>query len=394
MTSYQPTKAPRILVVDDMPANVQLLVKMLTERGYDVHAVLSGELALQAARESAPDLILLDINMPRMNGYEVCEQLKADTVLRDIPVIFISALDEQGDKVKAFRVGGVDYVTKPFHFDEVYARVETHLNLRRLQRQLNEQNESLELLVAQRTRELALAYKRVQELSRLKDDFLRMISHEMRTPANGVLGLGDLLLDLCPPSDKRSRYESLFAQSSARLVNLLDDLNMIADIEGMTPKFRVASLFSELLPQVKNALPGVLISVAPLSAMDRFVIKGHLPLVTKALRTAVLLGIAFSREKGVVHLTGVVDGPRLCVRLEVDSLSLSSDQVAEFFVIESHARSASSAESMGLAPVVAHLIITAFGGEMRLVKGAGSTGYLEVILLRDQDHDWPVGGAV
>ena len=394
MISTQPTQTPNILVVDDTPANVQLLVRMLGDRGYSVQAVLSGELALQAARESAPDLILLDINMPGMNGYEVCEQLRADEVLRDIPVIFLSALNETGDKVKAFSVGGVDYVTKPFQLDEVYARVETHLNLRRLQRQLNDHNEHLELLVAQRTRELALAYERVQELSRLKNDFMGMISHEMRTPANGVLGLWDLLIDLCPPSDKRTRYVSLFTQSSERLVNLLDDLNMIADVEAMTPKFRVASLFSDLLSQVKKALPGLQVSVSPSPELEEFVIKGHLPLAMKALRTAVLLGCAFSREKGVVHLTGVVDGARLCLRLDLDSLSLSSEQVAEFFEMDSHVRSASSAESMGLAPVVAHQIFTAFGGEMRLVKEAGATGYLEVTLLRDQDHDWPVGGAV
>ena len=394
MTRTQQTPVPNILVVDDTPANVQLLVRMLADRGYSVRAALSGELALQAARESPPDLILLDINMPGMNGYEVCEQLRADEILRDIPVIFLSALNETGDKVKAFSVGGVDYVTKPFQLDEVYARVETHLKLLRLQRQLNDHNESLELLVAQRTHELALAYERVQALSRLKNDFMSMISHEVRTPVNGVLGLGDLLINLSPPSDKRTRYASLFAQGSARLVNLLEDLSMIADIEAMTPKFRVASPFTELLAQVKKALPWVQISVTPSSAMEAFIIKGHLPLATKALCTAVLLGIAFSRNKGGVHLTGVVDGARLCIRLEVDSLSLSSEQLAEFFDLESRARSASAAESMGLAPVVAHQIITAFGGTMRLVKEAGAAGYLELILLRDQDHDWPVGGAV
>src|ERR1017187_6583117 len=125
---------PGILIVDDTPANALLLVRMLTERGYKARTALSGKLALQAARTEPPDLILLDITMPEMNGYEVCAQLKADTALKDIPVIFISALNETIDKVKAFRVGGVDYVTKPFHFEEVHARVQTHLQLRRLEK--------------------------------------------------------------------------------------------------------------------------------------------------------------------------------------------------------------------------------------------------------------------
>ena len=127
MTASRQQQSPSILIVDDTPANLLLLTRMLTERGYEPRPVLSGKLALQAARTEPPDLILLDIAMPEMNGYEVCEQLKAETALKDIPVIFISALNETIDKVKAFRVGGVDYVTKPFQLEEVYARVQTHL---------------------------------------------------------------------------------------------------------------------------------------------------------------------------------------------------------------------------------------------------------------------------
>jgi putative two-component system response regulator len=138
---------PNILVVDDTPANLQLLANMLKERGYKTRPVPSGILALQAAQSDPPDVVLLDINMPQMNGFEVCERLKADEQLKDIPVIFISALNEIMDKVKAFSVGGVDYVTKPFQIDEVQARVETHLKLRSLQRELEMHNRELEKLV-------------------------------------------------------------------------------------------------------------------------------------------------------------------------------------------------------------------------------------------------------
>lgn len=127
-----------ILVVDDVSANLQVLSGMLKDRGYKVRPVPSGKLALLAARKDPPDLILLDINMPEMNGYEVCEHLKADEMLQGIPVIFISALNENLDKVKAFAIGGVDYITKPFQMEELHARVETHLKLRRLQLELEE----------------------------------------------------------------------------------------------------------------------------------------------------------------------------------------------------------------------------------------------------------------
>src|SRR5207344_146172 len=117
---------------------------MLKERGYKARPVTSGRQALVAARKEPPDLILLDINMPEMNGFEVCEALKADDKLMGIPVIFISGLSESLDKVKAFAVGGVDYISKPFQMEELHARVETHLKLRRLQIDLQEYTRDLE----------------------------------------------------------------------------------------------------------------------------------------------------------------------------------------------------------------------------------------------------------
>jgi sigma-B regulation protein RsbU (phosphoserine phosphatase) len=139
-----------ILIVDDTPANLRLLSQMLAEQGYRARPVPDGTLALAAARAEPPDLVLLDVRMPEMDGYEVCEHLKADAETRDIPVIFISALDATQDKVRAFTAGGVDYVTKPFQTEEVLARVETHLALRELQRQLQDANKKM-------AEELALA---------------------------------------------------------------------------------------------------------------------------------------------------------------------------------------------------------------------------------------------
>src|SRR6476660_10337336 len=151
-----------ILVVDDTSANLQVLAGMLKDRGYKVRPVPSGKLALLAARRDPPDLILLDINMPDMNGYEVCKHLKADELLRGIPVLFISALTEQLDKVKAFATGGVDYITKPFQMEELHARVETHLKLRRLQIELEETNARLAKANARMSRDLRAAAK-IQE---------------------------------------------------------------------------------------------------------------------------------------------------------------------------------------------------------------------------------------
>src|ERR1700733_6996717 len=154
------------MIVDDNPANLKLLEDMLLQRGHEVRSFPLGRLALAAAIKNPPDLILLDINMPEMNGYEVSQRLKSTEELSDIPVIFLSALNETQDKVKAFRAGAVDYISKPFKFEEVHARVETHLKLHTLQRRLKLQNECLEETVAARTRELAEANKLLMILDR------------------------------------------------------------------------------------------------------------------------------------------------------------------------------------------------------------------------------------
>src|SRR5580658_9308576 len=130
-----------VMVVDDNPENLQLMEEMLLSRGYDVRCLPSGRLALAAVSEEAPDLILLDINMPEMNGYEVCEELKASAHLSEIPVIFLSALNALEDRLRAFRSGGVDYMSKPFQIEEVQARVDTHVRLRRLQREVESDND-------------------------------------------------------------------------------------------------------------------------------------------------------------------------------------------------------------------------------------------------------------
>ncbi|MBM9616743.1 response regulator [Desulfobulbus rhabdoformis] len=138
-----------ILVVDDNPDNLRLLEKLLTEHHYKVRLATSGSRALATVRKEAPDLILLDIMMPEMDGFEVCRQLKSIEQTAHIPIIFISAVSEIIDKVKAFSLGAVDYILKPFQEDEVLARVKTHLTLSILQRQLEKKNAALEEALAE-----------------------------------------------------------------------------------------------------------------------------------------------------------------------------------------------------------------------------------------------------
>lgn len=163
-----------ILVVDDTAANLNVLTDMLTESGYKVRPVPSGKLAISVAKRTSPDLILLDITMPGLNGYEVCEILKNDEDLKEIPIIFISALSDTSDKVKAFNVGGVDYINKPFQVEEVQARVKTHLELYSLKRKLVKQNLSLENQVQLKIEEISNSQMAIifamAKLSQSRDD--------------------------------------------------------------------------------------------------------------------------------------------------------------------------------------------------------------------------------
>ena len=165
---------PTVMLVDDTPENLKLLQGMLQFHGYRVLLFTRGRRALEAARRRPPDLILLDVTMPEMDGFEVCRRLKEEPQLREIPVLFISALSQTEDKVKAFAAGGVDYITKPFQFEEVQARVETHLKVRSLQKSLEEHNRHLEHLVQQKTQRIAESHLAtivtVAKLAESRDD--------------------------------------------------------------------------------------------------------------------------------------------------------------------------------------------------------------------------------
>src|SRR5436190_9713477 len=146
-----------ILIVDDTPANLGVLVETLGAAGYQLMVAEDGKEALTQTAQTQPDLILLDVMMPGIDGFETCQRLKAQPHTRDIPVLFMTALNETADKVKAFAAGGVDYITKPIEHEEAIARVRTHLALRRLQREL-------------------------QAEVALKDKFMRIASHDLRNP--------------------------------------------------------------------------------------------------------------------------------------------------------------------------------------------------------------------
>jgi two-component system sensor histidine kinase/response regulator len=373
-------RRPSVLIVDDSQANLAHLARILDAQGLEPRRFTRGRPALASAQVDPPDVILLDIEMPEMDGFAVCESLKANERLSKIPVIFISGLSDTHGIVQAFSLGGADYVTKPFQDEEVTARVWTHLRIRSLQRQLSAQNERLEVEVSERTRELADANQRLQELGRLKGDFVKMISHEIRTPANGVLGIGQLVFDLCPPSADLETYRQHFNHSSVRLINLIEDATLIADLVTLTQKAGAPTPFAVILSRLRARLRELVIALDDEVASASILVHGDPELLLRAMTTMMRLAATFSVERNTVRLTLAAGDGILRLQLRLDALSLAGSDVDRFFEIESLARSSSRAEPLGLAPVVAHKIIAALGGALRLVKDEGNSGLLEARL--------------
>jgi putative two-component system response regulator len=199
-----------VLIVDDLPENLKLLSKVLTGDRLEPKPFLSGKPALQAALDDPPDIILLDMNMPEMSGLEVCQRLKQDERLKKIPVIFISGLQDTEDKLEAFRAGGVDYISKPFHREEVLARVRTHLRMSQMQAQMESHTRELEQRVAEEIQlvtasQLATIYA-LAKLAEVRDDdtgrhiervqtFAKMVAEQLRATGHHLERLTDVYID-------------------------------------------------------------------------------------------------------------------------------------------------------------------------------------------------------
>ncbi len=225
MSNLLPSDRDNILIVDDVLENLDLLSRILTKQGYTVRSVDRGDAAIIIAKTGWADLILLDINMPEMDGYEVCRRLKEDETTSFIPVIFMSALDEVLNKVNAFSVGGVDYITKPFQIKEVVARVKTHLQLRNLQKDLETQ-------VASRTIELATALQEAKSANSVKNIFFSQITHELRTPMNAILGFVQLMQRDSSLNSEHQEQLRIISHSGEHLMALINDVLEVSKIEA------------------------------------------------------------------------------------------------------------------------------------------------------------------
>jgi signal transduction histidine kinase len=354
--------------VDDTLANLELLSEMLKARGYRVRPVPSGDLALQAARSNPPDLILLDVHMPEMSGHEVCEILKADEKLQDIPVLFISGLSEISDKVKAFRVGGADYITKPFQFEEVEARVATHLELRRQRRQLRE------------------SYEQLQKLESLRDGLTDMIVHDLRTPLTNIIGNLQTLQEADYDRELTQEFVPVAVEAGQRLLGMVNDLLDISKLEAGQmvlgiAEFPVAEVIEAALGSVRGLAEHKGLELSAEVNPPDLRLRADEDKIRRAITNLLGNAVKYTREGSVrVQARGADGGVFISVTDTGEGLPQADlERVFEKFS-QVEARTAGRNMSTGLGLAFVKLAIEAHGGRAWVESeiGKGSTFWVSL----------------
>ncbi|TNF42840.1 MAG: hybrid sensor histidine kinase/response regulator [Bacteroidetes bacterium] len=346
---------PNILIVDDIPANLKVLGDILKEEGYKVRPVPSGALALQVAERERPDLILLDIMMPDMNGYEVCRLLKENKLLHDIPVIFISALSETNDVVKALKYGGVDYITKPFRAEEISARVKTHIKLRR---------QSIEL----------------QELNVTKDKFFSIIAHDLRGPMGGFMGLTDLLTEELSNMSMAEIQEFLgsMRESATNLFKLLENLLQWARVQQGGIIFnRERVLFRpiviESLELIRESAKKKGITVIP-NISEQLEVFADSNLLQTVIRNLVSNAVKFSARGGTVNISAkTLEDDSVEISVKDMGIGMNREMIETLFRIDvKNGRPGTEGEqSTGLGLLLCKEYIEKHGGHIRVESEVG-----------------------
>jgi DNA-binding response OmpR family regulator len=363
-----------IMIVDDEPENLNVLGLMLRQEGWSVRAFPCGEMALAAAGDEVPDLVLLDIRMPGMDGYEVCRRFKANERLRPTPVIFLSAFSEPSDKVRAFEAGGVDYVTKPFAEIEVLARVHTHLRLR--QHQLH-----LEELVRQRVQELAEAHRRLRIWDDAKNQWLNTLSHEMRTPLTGVFGITELLFMDLPPASSFHDLRETYDLSRSRINKLTDDALTLAQIDVASENFEVSPVrLADILKDALAALAGRFSECevqASLAAVEAVAVAGEEGLLARAFTDLLLTAACCVSEGEALRLETCVCAGQARVVISTGGKMLSPEALETFFDVGGQRALLKGGGDFGLGAALASRILRLFNGQVEVRNGADKGLVLE-----------------
>ncbi|MBT3376045.1 MAG: hybrid sensor histidine kinase/response regulator [Lentisphaerae bacterium] len=370
-----------VMLVDDESQNLEVLEQMLMADSHKVLAFPRGDLALKAAEAAPPDLVLLDIRMPEMDGYEVCMRFKENERLSGIPIIFLSALADPEDKVRAFEAGGVDYVTKPLSEVEVLARVRTQLALSRYRLQLED-------VVRERSAQLAEAHRRLSVWDKAKSEWLNRLSHEMRTPLQGILCVADLLFDCV---DDGTAMESLaelrpgYELSRARMLKLIEDSMLLSEIDVADERFGVesvtlAQVASEVVADQRLLQRDVCLCVSPPAAGDVCVLADR-SLLTRALRDLLHVAMCCVRSDETISVeVSLLDDGEVAVTVATNGRRLPSDDLHTFFDVGGQRTLLTGGGDFGLGPALAKRIAELFCGRVSVSNGEQAGIVVQIVL--------------
>jgi two-component system sensor histidine kinase/response regulator len=375
-------------MVDDNPKNLQLLGTTLRNEGYHLEFATSGKMALNWFEKKVFDLILLDIMMPEMSGYEVCDKVRQRPEYADVPIIFLTAKTEKESVVQGFNLGAQDYITKPFDLSELLARVKTHLELRYSKQQLKHINKNLESIVADRTLELKLANEQLQsaneelkKLDKAKAEFLQIIAHEIRTPLNGIKGSLDII---------REMQE---ASSLGTLFNILDES------VGRLEKFSILALKITQLKTGKyeldlQMLPYNLLIETVLTKNKQYIEKkglsivknfsdnlqfmGDFELLTNGLNSIVDNAIKFSPQGGKINLSAKYESDILILEIEDEGPGFSQKALDNLFNLFAPGIKHIN-ENEGLELAMVKMVIDAHNGKIE-IKNKDKGAYVKLTL--------------
>ncbi|MBN2213777.1 MAG: hybrid sensor histidine kinase/response regulator [Bacteroidales bacterium] len=322
---------PEILIVDDIPGNLNFVSDILYNEGFRIIVATNGQDAIDITREKHPDLILLDVAMPLMDGYEVCRILKEDDSTREIPIIFLTAKGENEDILKGFEAGAVDYISKPFNTSELVSRVNTHIELRRQSDELKHLNQILEEKVIERTvqlqtlndnltianKNLSKAYKELSNLDKAKNEFIRHINHELRTPLQGIHGFVRILSEIVENPEEKEYIRSIDFLVK-RLVKLSELSLLFTEVRTENYQLRqervsLSDCINEALQNFEKQERDIQIKVGPVPE-DLFILADK-KLICACIGIVLDNAIKFSPDNGIVEIRASGDNSR--IRLEV-----------------------------------------------------------------------------
>ncbi len=402
---------PLVLIIDDSPVNLMLLHNVLEKHNFRVILAEHGEQGFMIAKKTPPDIILLDVIMPGWDGYETCRRIKQDASLAKIPILFLSALGDTENKVRALQAGGVDYVSKPFQKEELLARVETHIELAHLRQNLEQevanQTEKIQLLFEA----LQLSYDKAQQASMLKTEFLRNISHEFFTPMNIVLGMTEMLLEDTELTSEQQHLTITAMKAGKQLQDILTNMLNFAqlfkgEVKEVITQFHICDIIDHILKPLSTTIGEKNLQISTeIDPTLYTTFKGNEDGIYNVLSKLIDNAIKFTEQGQLVIRVQPIHNPtdledsdvkslqaideknkQYWIRFEISDtgIGIAEKKQADLFDIFSQVDSSStrSYDGMGMGLAVAKLLTESMGGQIGVNSqfGQSSTFWVNVPL--------------